>query len=147
MSFTPTNSSTQTMPGRCNTRKASSNLGHRSVQLVSAFLVLFVLSVVLDAGGAPQLNSRPNAQLACSGPLLIYGTNFGNQQGLDHLLLGGLGAIATTGTNTEIHANVPEAAKTDQNNNSPRRQGAAYSRGGDEYRWVVPTRHDLETTV
>ena len=147
MSFAPTNSSTQTMPGRCNTRKASSNLGHRSVQLVSAILVLFVISVVLDAGGAPQINSRPNAQLPRSGRLLSYGTHFGNQQGVSHSLLGGLGAIATTWIDTETHANIPEAANKDQNNKSPKRLGALYSRGGDERPWAEPTRRDSETTA
>ena len=147
MSFAPTTISTQTISERRNTRIARSNLGYRSVQLVSAILVLFVISAEVDAGGAPQLNSLSDAQLPRSGRLLIFGTSFGNQQDSSQLLLGGLGAIVTTWTDTENHANIPEAAKTDQNNNSPNRLGAAYSRGRDERRWAEPTRRDSETTA
>ena len=136
MSFAPTTISTQTISERRNTRIARSNLVYRSVQLVSAILVLFVISAEVDAGGAPQLNSLSDAQLPRSDRLLILGMSFGNQQGSSQLLLGGLGAIATTWTNTEIHANIPEAAKQDQNNNSPKRVGAAYGRGGEERRWA-----------
>ena len=134
MHLAPTTISTQTMSERCNTPKASATLGYRSVQLVSAFFLLLLISAQVYAGSAPQLNSVSDAQLPCSDRLLIFGTSFGNQQGLSQLLLGGLGAIATTWTNTEIHANIPEATKMDQNNNSPKRLGAAYSRGWDERR-------------
>lgn len=106
----PTTSSTQTMSGRCSTRKAKSNLGYRSVQLVSAFLVLLVIGAQVDAGGAPHINSLSDTELARSGRLLINGTNFGNAQGTGDLLVDGLSAIATTWTDTEIHAYVPEAA-------------------------------------
>lgn len=142
MYFAPTTISTQTMSGRCNTRKASSKLGYRSVQLVSAFLVLFVISAQVDAGGAPQLNSLSDAQLPRSDRLLIFGTSFGNQEGSSQSLMGGLGAIVTTWTDTQIHANIPEAVKQDQNNNSPKRVGAANGRGREEHRWAGsdPTR-------
>ncbi len=139
--------STQTISERCNTHKASSKLGCRSVQLVSAILVLFVISTQVYAAGAPHINSLSDAQLPRSGRLLIFGTSFGNQQVSSQLLLGGRGAIARTWMDKEIHANIPEAAKIDQNNNSPKRLGAAYSRGGDERRRAVPTLHDLKTTV
>ena len=128
--------STQTISEPRNARKAASKLGYRSVQLVSAFLVLLVISAQVDTGGAPHINSLSDIELPRSGRLLIFGTSFGNQQGLSHLLLGGLAAIATTWRDTEIHANSPEAAKTDQNNNTPKRLGAAYSRGRDERRWA-----------
>lgn len=147
MYFASITISTQTVSERCNTHKASSKLGFRSVQGVSAILVLLVISAQVYAGSAPHTGSLSDAQLPRSGRLLIFGTNFGNQQDSSQLLLGGLGAIVTTWTDTENHANIPEAAKTDQNNNSPNRLGAAYSRGRDERRWAEPTRRDSETTA
>ena len=142
MYFAPITISTQRVSEHCNTHEAGSKLGCRSVQLVSAILVVFVISAEVDAGGAPQFNSLSDAQLPRSGRLLFFGTNFGDQQGSNQLLLGGLGAIATTWTDTEIHTHIPDATKIDQNNNSPKRLGAAYSRGGDERRWAGsdPTR-------
>ncbi|MFQ5492220.1 MAG: PQQ-binding-like beta-propeller repeat protein, partial [Phycisphaerae bacterium] len=44
------------------------------------------------------------------GRLLIFGTNFGSTQGSGQVLISGFSAIATTWTNTEIHAYVPEAS-------------------------------------
>ena len=142
MYFSPTTISTQTISERCNTRRDRSKLGFRSVQGVSAILVLLVISAQVYAGSAPHIDSLSDAQLPRSGRLLIFGTNFDNAQGTSDGLVDGLSAIATTWTDTETHANIPEAAKIDQNNNSPKRLGAAYSRGGDERRWAGadPTR-------
>ncbi len=135
MHFAPITMSTQTVFERCNTRKAGSKLGYGSVQLPSALLMVFVINTQVYAGGAVHIDSPSDAQFPRSGRPLIFGTNFGNQLGSNQLLLGGLGGIATTWTNIEIHDHIPEAAKIDQDNNSPNRLGAAYSRGGDERRW------------
>ena len=135
MYFAPVTISTQTVFERCNTRKAGSKLGYGSVQLASALLMVFVINTQVYAGGAVHIDSPSDAQLPRSGRLLIFGTSFNNQQGSNQLLLGGLGGIATMWTNTVLHANIPEAVKIDQDNNSPNRLGAAYSRGGDERRW------------
>ncbi len=144
MYLSPTTISTQTISERCNTRQDRSKLGFRSVQGVSAILVLLVISAQVYAGSAPHIDSLSDAQLPRSGRLLIFGTNFDNAQGTSDGLVDGLSAIATTWTDTEIHANIPVAAKKDQNNNSnsPKRLGAAYSRGRDERRWAGsdPTR-------
>ena len=138
----PVTISTQTVFERCNTRKAGSKLGCGSVQFASALLMVFVISTQVYAGGAVHINSPSNAQLPRNGRLLIYGRNFGNQQGSSQLLLGRLGVIAMTWTDIEIHASIPRVSKRDQNNNPPKRAGAAYSRSRDDRRWVGadPTR-------
>jgi len=58
----------------------------------------------------PQINTLSDTTLTRSGRLLIFGANFGSAQGSGQVLIGGLSAIATTWTNGEIHAYVPEAA-------------------------------------
>ncbi len=75
----------------------------------TASLVVFLIAAVeVQAFGAPQINGLSDEMLARSGRLLIFGTNFGGPQG--EVLIDGLSAIATTWTDTEIHAYVPEAA-------------------------------------
>jgi hypothetical protein len=58
----------------------------------------------------PQISGLSDAALARSGRLLIFGSGFGAAQGSSQVLIDGLDAIATTWTDTEIHAYVPEAA-------------------------------------
>lgn len=76
--------------------------------------VLPIVAVVLLVAAAPartqQINSLSESTLARSGRLLIRGTGFGNTPGSGQVLIDGLTAIATTWSNTEIHAYVPELA-------------------------------------
>ncbi|MCH8879288.1 MAG: hypothetical protein IID34_05330 [Planctomycetes bacterium] len=77
-------------------------------QCAASLVVFLIAAVEVQAGGVPQIDGLSDATLARSGRLLIFGTNFGGRQG--EVLIDGLSAIATTWTDTEIHAYVPEAA-------------------------------------
>ncbi len=68
---------------------------------------------VPGAGASPQIDTLSTQSIDRSGRLLIFGANFGAMQDKSRVLIDGRVAIATTWTDTEIHAYVPEAASTD----------------------------------
>lgn len=76
--------------------------------------ILFVGFLLIHVTGAwaqqPQINSLSDTSLARSGRLLIFGSDFGAQQGSGQVLIDGIPAIATTWTDMEVHAYVPETA-------------------------------------
>ncbi len=78
--------------------------------LVRIALGLTLLTMAPAAWGQ-QITSLSDATLARSGRLLIFGTDFGAEQGSGQVMIGGLTAVATTWTDSEIHAYVPEAAQ------------------------------------
>ncbi|MCH8851607.1 MAG: PQQ-binding-like beta-propeller repeat protein [Planctomycetes bacterium] len=122
----------------------------RQIGRCTASLVIFLITAVeVQAFDAPQINGLSDETLARSGRLLIFGTNFGGPRG--EVLIDGLSAIATTWTDTEIHAYVPEAAtlgsvpvqvttaRGSSNavtlNVTMRQSGGATSGGDDRVRW------------
>ncbi len=60
--------------------------------------------------GAPHIDATSATTLPRSTRLFIYGTDFGATQGTSTVFMDGLPAIATTWSDTEIHAYVPEGA-------------------------------------
>jgi hypothetical protein len=85
----------------------------RTGRILQPALVLAVIAtaITVQAGAAaPQITGLSDATLPRSGRLLIFGSSFGAAQGSGQVLIGGLDATATTWTETEIHAYVPEAA-------------------------------------
>ncbi|MEE8458879.1 MAG: PQQ-binding-like beta-propeller repeat protein [Phycisphaerales bacterium] len=67
-------------------------------------------SALAVPGAVPQIDSLSTQSIDRSGRLLIFGADFGATQGKSRVLIDGRVAIATTWTDTEIHAYVPEAA-------------------------------------
>ena len=65
---------------------------------------------VPGSGAPPQIDTLSTQSIERSGRLLIFGADFGAAQGNGRVLIDGRVAIATTWTDTEIHAYVPEAA-------------------------------------
>lgn len=86
----------------------------QSTRMRTGLAPLLSLAAALSGGvrvwAVPQISALSDPTLSRSGRLLIFGTNFGGVQGGGQVLIDGLSAIATTWTNTEIHAYVPEAA-------------------------------------
>jgi len=79
---------------------------------IRSILLGTLLAAVLAAGPAEaqQITGLSATTLARSGRLLVYGTGFGAVQGQGQVLIDGLSAVATTWSDTEIHAYVPEEA-------------------------------------
>ncbi|MCB9852607.1 MAG: PQQ-binding-like beta-propeller repeat protein [Phycisphaerales bacterium] len=71
-------------------------------------MALVVAASVAQA--QPVINSTSATTLARSGRLIINGAEFGPAQGGSQVLIGGVSAIVTQWTNSEIHAYVPETA-------------------------------------
>ena len=102
-------------------------------------------------GASPRIDTLSTQSIDRSGRLLIYGSNFGDTQGKSTVLIDGRVAIATTWTDTEIHAYVPEAASINavpvtiltaggSSNATPinvtmRRPGTAMGQLGSRIRW------------
>ncbi len=80
--------------------------------LAIAILHMATASALAVPGVSPQIESLSTQSIDRSGRLLIFGANFGATQGKSRVLIDGRVAIATTWTDTEIHAYVPEAAST-----------------------------------
>ena len=78
-----------------------------------AILHMATASTLAVPGASPQIESLSTQSIDRSGRLLIFGTNFGATQGKSRVLIDGRVAIATTWTDTEIHAYVPEGASID----------------------------------
>ncbi|MHC5112995.1 MAG: IPT/TIG domain-containing protein, partial [Planctomycetota bacterium] len=76
--------------------------------LVFAILAAAAITARASAGAAPAISATSDSTLDRSGRLLITGTGFGAAPG--QVSIGGLDAITTTWTSTEIHAYVPESA-------------------------------------
>ena len=62
------------------------------------------------ATASPAITNTSDATLARSGRLLLFGSGFGPPGPTSRVVIAGLDAIATTWTDGEIHAYVPEAA-------------------------------------
>ncbi|MHC4219333.1 MAG: IPT/TIG domain-containing protein [Planctomycetota bacterium] len=74
-------------------------------------LTLVAATTTARAGAAtPQISGLADTTLPRSGRVLLSGLSFGAVQGTSQVLIDGVDAIATTWTDTEIHAYVPEAA-------------------------------------
>ena len=84
-------------------------------RILRPVLVMAVLACAITAraGAAPQITALSTQSIDRSGRLLIFGANFGAAQGDGRVLIDGRVAIATTWTDSEIHAYVPEAASID----------------------------------
>ncbi len=90
----------------------------RSVELQarSAGWLLAGISLVMMnvpsalAGATPRLSTISPSTSARSGRLELFGSGFGATQGTSQVLIDGLSAIATTWSDAEIHAYVPEGA-------------------------------------
>ncbi len=89
-------------------RKTASALGHLSA-FISGALLLLLATAPCDAQ-APQITGLSAPSLPRSGLLEISGTNFGAEQGTSVVLIDGVSALATTWTDTDVHAYVPEQA-------------------------------------
>ncbi|MCH7798075.1 MAG: PQQ-binding-like beta-propeller repeat protein [Planctomycetes bacterium] len=106
---------------------------------------------VPGVGASPRIDTLSTQSIDRSGRLLIFGTNFGTAQDRSRVLIDGRVAIATTWTDTEIHAYVPEATSTasvtvtvvtgrGSSNTAPinvtlRRPGTAMGQSGSRVRW------------
>lgn len=75
--------------------------------LVCTLIGLATIITAQPASGAPQITGLSDSTLPRSSRLLIFGQNLGSEQGDGEVLIDGQSAIATTWTNTEIHAYVP----------------------------------------
>ncbi len=75
---------------------------------VHALIVTVGTCMAVQADAAPNVTSLSHTSMSRSGRLLIFGEDFGAQQSNGDVLIGGQSAVATTWTNTEIHAYVPE---------------------------------------
>jgi len=64
-------------------------------------------------GASPRIDTLSTQSIDRSGRLLIFGADFGTAQGRSRVLIDGRVAIATTWTDSEIHAYVPETASID----------------------------------
>lgn len=78
--------------------------------LASACLALLVFLPAAAAAQAPQINSISSGSLSRSGRLELTGVGFGATQGNGQVLVDGAPCIATTWSDTELHAYVPESA-------------------------------------
>ena len=87
----------------------------RTIRLLLAIAIVHMATAGTLAvpGVAPQIESLSAQTMDRSGRLLIFGADFGAAQGNSRVLIDGRVAIATTWTDTEIHAYVPEAASID----------------------------------
>ena len=77
-----------------------------STHLLGSLALLCAL--VPCATAAQQIAELSHGFRPRSGRLLVFGTGFGAQQGPGQVVIDGIPAIATTWTDTEIHAYVPE---------------------------------------
>jgi len=77
-----------------------------------SILGCILASAMLGAGsaGAQQIDNLSHSSLPRSGRLVIVGSGFGEVAGSGRVLIAGVSASATTWTDTEIHAYVPETA-------------------------------------
>ena len=73
-------------------------------------LITLIATIAEAQVNTPQITSISDLTLARSGLLLIYGTNFGNDEANGNVQIGSVNAIVTTWTDAEIHAYVPESA-------------------------------------
>lgn len=73
-------------------------------------LVLALAGVANAVAAAPTITGTSAATLPRSGRLLVFGAGFGTPGPGSRVVVAGLDAIATTWTDTEIHAYVPESA-------------------------------------
>ncbi|MFQ5518158.1 MAG: IPT/TIG domain-containing protein, partial [Acidimicrobiia bacterium] len=71
-------------------------------------MLTICLLTTATASAQPQINSLSSTTLDRSGRLIIAGSGFGASQGGSQVLIGGLDAIETQWTDTEIHTYVPE---------------------------------------
>lgn len=71
-------------------------------------MLTICLLTTATASAQPQINSLSSTTLDRSGRLIIAGSGFGASQGSSQVLIGGLDAIETQWTDTEIHTYVPE---------------------------------------
>jgi len=85
------------------------NLSTRRALLAAGFLTCATLATGA-AAAAPAITSLSESTLHRSGLLRIYGQSFGSSAAGSTVLIDGIGAIATTWKDLEIHAYVPEAA-------------------------------------
>jgi hypothetical protein len=78
--------------------------------LASACLALLALLPTSVAAQSPHIDGISAGTLTRSGRLVLTGTDFGAVQGSGQVLVDGAACIATTWTDTEVHAYVPESA-------------------------------------
>lgn len=74
---------------------------------------LLAIALVLGtaSASAQQITGLSETTLPRSGRLLIFGTDFGSQEGSGQVLIDGASAVATTWSDAELHVYVPETAQ------------------------------------